>query len=320
MKEFHASLLIACVVSLSATPQLASAQLLEEAPITRNLQIELASPQLAEQGNAVVTIADLEAYLSRIPESDRGGFLRSRTRIGEAVENLMLPRLLMEEARDQGYLDDADLQAKLFQSAVVLIGQEYMNHYFRIQELDDYNVLAREIYLTEPERFRTPQTVDFTHVLVAPSMERGDLGVMRRILEVYEQLTEGKTLEELAPEYSDDPSVAENGGSFVDVDPAALDENFSLTLSLLQPGQRSEPVYTQFGWHIIRLDGFNEPRQLSWEEAQERALELARIRHFDRARERLVMNLRADQIEIDPEKVQVVLDRYGVDWRLVPED
>ncbi len=312
------------LLALSAFTTLAvvpiQAQLLPDAPIEQRLEIFTHSPPIARQGNAVVTVSDMDAYLARLPEEHRSGFLRSRDRVGQAIENLMLPRLLLNEARQSDFIRSKDLHAKLFQSAAVLIGQEYMDHYFAEQELDDYSQLAREIYLTEPERFRSPASLDFTHILVAVGADQGELDGMKRILSIYESLQDGADLENLAAEYSDDPAVVDNQGTYTSVVPDTLDEAVSQALSLMQPGQISEPVRSVFGWHVLRMDANNESRQLEWDEAREQALQTARIRHMERARERLVQRLRADQLVVDAEAVQAILDQYEVDWRIVPEN
>jgi len=297
----------------------AHAQLSPDAPVEQRLQIRTASQQIARQGDAVVTDADMGVYLDRLPEEHRSAFLYSRDRLGQAIENLMLPRLLFNEARRDDFLETASLQAKLFQSAVVLIGQEYMDHYFASQELEDYSQVAREMYLTDPDRFKSPATVDFTHVLVSVDVGRGELDGMKRIFSIYESLQDGASLDELAVEYSDDPSVVDNNGRYSEVQPETLDDAVAQALSLMQSGQVSEPVRSDFGWHVLRLDAKNEARQLDWEEARDEALQAARVRHMERARERLVQRLRADQLVVDPEAVQALLDRYEVNWQIAPE-
>ncbi len=308
-----------CIVTALVTIS-AQAQSLPDAPVEQRLEILNSSQPLARQANAVVTVADMDVYLDRMPEEHRSGFLYSRARIGQAIENLMLPRLLLMEARQSDFIESKSLQAKLYQSAVVLIGQEYMDHYFAQQELDDYSQLAREMYLVEPERFKSPESIDFTHILVSVGAERGELDGMKRIFSIYESLQEGAEIGDLAMEFSDDPAVVNNQGSYSSVVPDTLDDAVARALSLMQPGQLSEPVRSDFGWHVLRLDARNERRQLEWEEARDKALHSARIRHMERARERLVQRLRADQLVVDPEVVQALLDRYEVDWQIVPED
>lgn len=319
MKRRGLTMTLLVVFLSSLISSTSHAQALVDAPVIRSMTVQMESPKIAEQGDAVVTIADLGAYLARIPERDRAAFLRSRTRIGDAIDNLMLPRLLAEEARQEGFVSRSELQAKLFQAATVLIAEEYMDDYFQRQELDNYNAMARELFLTEPARYRAPATVSFTHVLISPNEDRGELGVMREIFRIYEALSEGADLGELAEQFSDDPAVAENRGRYEDVDPATLDEDVALALSLMQPGQRSEPVRSQFGWHIIRLDGRTEGGALDWEEAEQQALQDARIRHMERARQRLVERLRSNDITVFPESIQKVLDQYDLDWSVIPE-
>ncbi len=284
------------------------------------LDIRVSSEAIARQGDAVVTQADFDAYMARIPETDRSGFLRSRNRVGEAIENLMLPRLLFNLASEEDFARSSQmLQSQLFQGAIVLVGQEYMDRYFLAQELEDYSQLAREIFLTEPELFQSEPTVDFSHVLVHVGPERGELDGMRSIFEVYERLEQGEDISELASELSDDPAVSENGGSYEGIDPGALDEAVRQALALMQAGQISEPVRSSYGWHVLRLDAVGQPEQLEWEEAEEQALELARTRHMMRARERLVQRLRSDELVVDPEQVQALLDRYEAGWQIADQ-
>lgn len=284
------------------------------ADITQELDISLESTVIATQGAATVSQADFDAYMSRIADEDRVGFLSSRDRIGQALENLMLPRLLANQAHESGLIDDPSLQAKLYQTATVLIAEEYIANYFAERELDDYSQLAREMFMTQPDRFRAPKRFDFTHVLVSVGQERGELDAMERISSIYAQLSEGADISALAAEYSDDPAMEDNAGSYVEIDPEILDPAVAQALALMQPDQISEPVRSEYGWHVIRLDQIRDRRQLEWEEAEELALRLARERHLNQVRETLILELRSDPMEVDPDAVQEILTRYDVPW------
>ncbi|AKS40878.1 peptidylprolyl isomerase [Wenzhouxiangella marina] len=315
MKNRHSFILAAMGLLFTMQPALADDGATDVSVQSRS--IEFRSPVLARQGNALVTAAEMDAYLSRIPEEDRPGFLRSRARLGTALENLMLPRLIAHEADESGFSERVDVNAMAYQSNVVLIAQEYMDHLFQSQELETYGPKAREIYLTEPELFRLPERVSFTHILILSGRERGELDAMRNMLDVYERLSDDVSFEELAMEYSEDPGVAENSGSYVAVDPNNLDPAVAAVLSLLEPGQISEPVRSTFGWHILRLDENVEGEMLDWEQAEARALELARSRHRDLLFERLVQRLRSEIMDTDIEALQAYLDSKGVDWTLL---
>jgi foldase protein PrsA len=57
----------------------------------------------------------------------------------------------------------------------------------------------------------------------------------------------------LAKQISIDPSVKQNSGSLGSAYAATYDPVFAKAVVGLEPGEISEPVHTQFGWHVIRM-------------------------------------------------------------------
>ena len=71
-----------------------------------------------------------------------------------------------------------------------------------------------------------------------------------------EELKNGASFEELAKKYSEDPASREKGGSLPAFSQGVMDSSFEkAAFALENKGDVSEPVNTQFGWHLIRLDG-----------------------------------------------------------------
>jgi peptidyl-prolyl cis-trans isomerase C len=69
----------------------------------------------------------------------------------------------------------------------------------------------------------------------------------------------GAKFEDLAKQFSKDPGSGKNGGDLGWSDPSAYVPEFAKAAEALKPGQMTEtPVKTQFGWHIIRLDGVRD--------------------------------------------------------------
>jgi peptidyl-prolyl cis-trans isomerase C len=296
-----AGFMLCCASAWSADNPLKSIDLVPESDV------------FARQGPAVVAQSDFDAHLNRIPEEHRGGFLLSKERIGQVLQNLVLVRLLANEAVEQKLLEDSLVQANLRQTAMVYLADEYRHRFLAERMLDDYSDSARELYLTRPELFKTDTTYSFAHILVWRGRGRGELEAMERIHSVYEQLQDGADFEDLVKAYSDDPTAEENQGKFERVDSEELDEQFAQALAIMQPGQISEPVLTDYGWHIIRLDAEHEGDQPEWEVVEEQAREIARERHQNELIERLYRRLlNVHQIEVSPEAVEVLLSRYGV--------
>lgn len=134
--------------------------------------------------------------------------------------------------------------------------------------------------------------VDCRHILVAA--EAGTLAV-----ELVEKLRAENTVErfaELAKEHSTDPGSKDNGGVYADVPRGRMVRPFEEAIFSLPVGEISDPVKTDFGWHIVRVDAERGQFDGTFEEKSDEVL--VRYRDEERAR---IANERAAAIrrEID---------------------
>lgn len=87
--------------------------------------------------------------------------------------------------------------------------------------------------------------VDASHILV-PTEEEAK--------EAKKRIDGGESFEDVAKAVSKDGSSAQNGGSLGLQNPGKFDSVFAKALLALKEGELSDPVKTQFGYHIIRLN------------------------------------------------------------------
>jgi foldase protein PrsA len=110
--------------------------------------------------------------------------------------------------------------------------------------------------------------------------------------EVKQKLADGSKFEELAKEYSKDPGSAENGGSLGWVDYAGRQNfvpEFSKALDTLEKGKVSEPIKTEYGFHIIEITDKKEKKS------------------FDEMKKELEKELKLSKV--DPQKIQEAMKR-----------
>lgn len=90
------------------------------------------------------------------------------------------------------------------------------------------------------------------HVLVE---KKGLAERLAQRLKVAPEARAGKLFEKLARKHSVDPSAADNGGDLGFQPPGSFVEPFENAAKDLEVGEISDPVQTEFGWHVIRVVG-----------------------------------------------------------------
>ncbi len=110
---------------------------------------------------------------------------------------------------------------------------------------------------------------------VAPPADQGrsDAEALALALEIRQRLLDGEDFAELARQYSDDPGSAEQGGDLGWVGRGRFVPEFEEVAFSLEPGEISEPVRTQCGYHIIQVlekdpNRPKDPNQLEQEKDQ----------------------------------------------------
>ncbi|WP_291272719.1 peptidyl-prolyl cis-trans isomerase [Geothrix sp.] len=100
-----------------------------------------------------------------------------------------------------------------------------------------------------------------------------------------ERLVKGQDFGKAAEELSEDPSAKGNGGDLGWFNAARMVKPFSDAAAALKPGEISQPVRTQYGVHLIKLEGRREKR---FDDVKaELAQEISDGRFNTRAQERL---------------------------------
>lgn len=206
---------------------------------------------LARNQHVTVTYSDFEAELARIPQNDRFELLLSRERIARIVDNVLINKTLAQEARENKLDVSPKVQAEIAnQTDKVLAkyrGQQVQANLPKV----DLLALARERYLTSPEKITTQELHDVWHVLVSQkgrTLEQAQA----RAEEVRKKLLAGESGDKLVEEYSDDPSKKTNKGRLGPNSLKAYDPRFANTVRGLKVGEVSIAEST-YGIHVVKL-------------------------------------------------------------------
>ncbi len=309
MKSFYITTSAVLTAALCAAASFAQAQEVE-----KDFHLQYSSEVLAQRSDVTATHADFDAYLrDRVPPDKWEAILASPDRISEVINNIMLTQALADSAWNDEELVDESFTALLYRRVALELAARYRERYLDRNELEDYESAARELYMTEGDKFMSTATIDIDHILIAGGDAASEAELMREVLQAYDRISEGEDFSSVAREVSDEPNVDDNSGRMTEINPEELVRPLANAIKEVPQGELAPPVRTQYGWHIARVVRENPAEELSWEEAKPQAVEQARANHRQMLWERHLKQLQDSPTELTEGAVSDLLERHGVE-------
>ncbi len=193
---------------------------------------------------ATVNGADIRASDLKMIEQIMGRAIQqipADQRESELTRVLIDLTLVAEAARADGYLDRADVQQALRQAERDALYTAYLTDVS--ESVSDADVEAAYAEMTAG--FEAEEEVSARHILVDTEKEAKEIKGL---------LDGGADFSELATEKSTGPSRV-NGGDLGYFGRGSVVGPFAEVAFAQEVGSVSDPVETQFGWHVIKVEG-----------------------------------------------------------------
>jgi len=264
-----------------------------------------AEPQVLARGHAVAVSADdVLADSLRIPPDKRLTVLSSPDSVQQIAANLLVRRALAQEALRDGLQNDPQTAAAL------QVARDRVLSEARLARLDVQNqpseaaldAYAQSTYKAnaKPQRFEAPAQTRASHILISNEGPTS-LDKAKKILA---ELRAGASFAALAKQYSTDSASAERGGDLGFFGPGQMVRPFEDAVNALQqPGDLSEPVASQFGYHIIRLEERRPAGKRPYAEVRAELMREARQALLNEARLKKAQSL-AQDIEFERKTIE----------------
>jgi peptidyl-prolyl cis-trans isomerase C len=175
-------------------------------------------------------------------------------------------------ALQQMNLTEAELRSQLTRQMTIkkLVDLEVMDK-ITISDED-----AKAFYEGNPERFKVPEQVRASHILikVEPKASDEDKAKARQeLVIIQERIKKGEDFAALAKELSKDPGSASRGGDLNFFQRGQMVGPFDKVAFELKPGEVSDIVETQFGYHLIKVTDKKAAGTMSYDEVKDRIMQ-----------------------------------------------
>ena len=214
----------------------------------------------------------------------------------QLASNLVIRRALAAEAEAAGIANDPAVQS------AIRIARDRVLSDLLFARMDAANMPSREVveaialtnYKGNPKRFDLPEEMGASHILI-----KSDTPDAKAKAEaILAELKAGADFATLAKKYSQDNN-AQGGGNLGYFAAGQMVAPFDAAVQKMKtPGELSDVVETQFGYHIIKFEGrrpagvrpFKEVKDVLMREAEVKILNDKRLEQVQRIRDTVKFN------------------------------
>lgn len=262
------------------------------------------SVQISEAELRVITKAMLKT--GQIPENKL-----SAAYVEKAAKEFILYKTLAVKTQELGLDKSPEIQKLLEMTEQNILGAVYLENYLAKLDLPDFEAVAFENYTLNKKQFVELETVNAQHILITVD-DGNEKEAQRLTAELRDKVVIGKQdFSELAKKYSKDPSAQKNGGNLGFFDKNQMVVEFSDIAFALKVGEVSQPVKTQFGWHIIKVLEKKPATQLVFSEVKDNLISNAKQNFIQEARNnKLDEIMNASELKINEDMIKNIVNDF----------
>ncbi|MEA2096054.1 MAG: peptidylprolyl isomerase [Candidatus Cloacimonadota bacterium] len=251
------------------------------------LPAEVVDKIIAKVGREIILKSDLEKRMQQLNAS--GTAMNNITQF-DILNDMIEAKLIIQKAKEEEYEVDDQMIKEMAEDQIKQVASQFPSELefkkelrgagLSVPDLKDYYIemmteeqlksqiirhnIKSKIHITEGEveEYYKENLVD-----IPPRPEMYKIGMIVRFIKagkdtkekvlveinkIRDKVNEGADFAELAKEYSDGPSAA-NGGNLGFFGKGMMVKPFEAAAFALMPGEISEVIETQFGYHIIKV-------------------------------------------------------------------
>jgi peptidyl-prolyl cis-trans isomerase C len=242
---------------------------------------------VAKWGTSVITKQELDMRLNNLPPEAKPQF-QTGDQKKKLLENLIYTQIIADEARSQKLDKKASVAMTIKDVTNTILMQEYLKMKVEsAKALSDSDI--ETFYKAHKAEYMTPSQVKVQHIFLRldPEAKPEDVAaVTAKASEISKEIKAGGEFEKLVDKYSEDLGSKSKGGDLGFFNEGQMVPEFSKAAFALKKGEISEPVKTEYGMHIIKVNDIVPEKQMELKEAAP----AIRTKLEDESRKQIVQN------------------------------
>ena len=210
----------------------------------------------------------IQLVQARTTESQYAELMADEKSFTRMLSDYYVTAALAREAEIAGLDSSPDFLARADFEVKKLLADIYLDSNIFSEKTPDFDLAAKEYYLANKDDFIRDESVSVSHILIKD--DKSETDALTRINLILERLRQGESFRELALEYSEDASVHRNKGALGFIARGQMVKPFEdAAFKLKRIGEVSSPVKSEFGFHLIMLEGIRESGEIEFDEVKE---------------------------------------------------
>lgn len=230
-------------------------------------------PVLGKLGNYVIRQSDLARFISYSPPSEQKALQDDPEERAAFLRRILEARAVADHARREKFDERPEVKEQLLYIVNQFLSQEYLKKVV-MKEASVSEDNLKDFYEQNEEELASPEQVRVRQILIrlSPRFTQEEKNRARHEAQnLLSKLKQGEDFAKIAEIYSEDESraVRTNGGDFGYFTRGQLLQPIEQVAFSLKPGEISDIIETEYGFHIIKVEDHKERRARSFEEVKD---------------------------------------------------
>lgn len=213
-------------------------------------------PVFAKAGDYVFRKSDFNRLLSYSPPYLQEQIKKDPQQKEMLIKRLMHQKIISDMARKEGFDKKTEVKEQLQYIIDDFLVKEYLMQAV-IEKVSVTESELKDFYNSNKEKFTTPEQIKASHILIKVNFgatEDDKKKAKEKAKQMLEWLKNGEKFETLAEKYSDDQQSKTMGGKLGYIARGQMPKSFDEAAFSMKPGQISDAVQTDYGYHIIQIE------------------------------------------------------------------